>query len=552
MADAAQQAVNLRQVADQAQRQFAAQWADYRPSMDPGRETADGTAFSTAFSQLAKIAQRVAAADSAGDHAAAAALLIGPMRHEMIVFGRAMDDDEAYEFWQYNERTGEAYAASSAAVLWILAVLAPMVAATIGLIIFVNRDIVRPIARMTAVMRKLAQNVVAVTIPCIGRRDELGAMADAVKVFKDNGEARAVLEAEARVFQERLDQRLKEVEASFEASGREQKAVVDGLAVVLAGLARGDLTVRLTETVSTAYQALKSDFNSAMSTLQQTMRSIAENTDIVRSGAADISHASDDLSRRIEQQAASLEQTAAALAEITGMVERTAANIVEARSLVSEAQGDAERSGGILTETVQAMSGIETSSKQIGQIIGVIDEIAFQTNLLALNAGVEAARAGDAGRGFAVVATEVRALAQRSADAAKEIKALIAASGAHVVSGVKLVDETGRAVGSIVQHVARLNTLVTAITTSAQEQATGLKQVNVAVTQMDDVTQKNAAVVQEASTASQRLADEAVELAQLVGQLRIEEGGPAESANRPGSSPVPAVPRSTARHLVRA
>jgi methyl-accepting chemotaxis protein len=552
MADAAPQSAALMQAVDHAQREFTAHWTFYAPTMDPGRETADGTAFSAAFGQLTRIAQEVAAADGTGDHGAAAALLVGPMRQEMGVFTRAMDDDVAYQFWQYNGRTGDAYAASSAAVFWILAVLAAMVIATVGLIIYVNRDVVRPIARMTAVMRQLAQNVVDVTIPGIGRRDELGAMADAVMVFKENAAARAVLEAEAKAFQARLDERLKEVEASFEAAGRDQKGVVDGLAAVLAGLATGDLTVRLTQTVSAAYQALKSDFNSAVSTLQETMRAISANTDIVRSGASDINQASDDLSRRIEQQAASLEQTAAALAEITGMVERTAANLVEARALVSEAKGDAERSGDILSETVQAMSGIETSSKQIGQIIGVIDEIAFQTNLLALNAGVEAARAGDAGRGFAVVATEVRALAQRSADAAREIKALIAASGAHVVNGVKLVDETGRAVGRIMQQVARLNALVSDITTSAQAQATGLKQVNVAVDQMDEVTQKNAAVVQEANTASQRLAEEAVELAGLVGQLRIDEGAPAEAALRAGPSRSPGAARAAERHLLRA
>jgi methyl-accepting chemotaxis protein len=399
---------------------------------------------------------------------------------------------------------------------------------------------------MTAAMRDLARNVVDVTIPGIGRADELGAMADAVRVFKENAAARTILEGEARAFQARLDQKLKEVEASFEASGREQQGVVDGLATVLASLAKGDLTVRLTQSVSAAYQALKSDFNSAVSTLQETMRAISGNTDIVRSGASDIHQASDDLSRRIEQQAASLEQTAAALAEITGMVERTAANTVEARVLVSEAKVDAERSGGILSATVEAMSGIETSSQQIGQIIGVIDEIAFQTNLLALNAGVEAARAGEAGRGFAVVATEVRALAQRSAEAAREIKALIAASGAHVVSGVKLVDETGRALARIMQQVVRLNTLVSDITASAQEQATGLRQVNVAVKQMDDVTQRNAVVVQEASTAAQRLAGEAVELARLVGQLRIEASGETLAATRTDAS------RKADRHLVRA
>src|SRR6202041_3534368 len=187
---------------------------------------------------------------------------------------------------------------------------------------------------------------------------------------------------------------------------------------------------------------------------------IAANTQGVRSGASEITQASDDLSRRTEQQAASLEETAAALDQITATVRRTAEVANEARDLVSTSKTDAERSGEVVRQTVGAMDGIETSSKQITNIIGVIDEIAFQTNLLALNAGVEAARAGDAGRGFAVVATEVRALAQRSADAAKEIKALISASGSQVASGVQLVAETGKSLERIIAQVTEINSVV--------------------------------------------------------------------------------------------
>jgi methyl-accepting chemotaxis protein len=241
----------------------------------------------------------------------------------------------------------------------------------------------------------------------------------------------------------------------------------------------------------------------------------------VRSGAGEITQASDDLSRRTEQQAASLEETAAALDQITATVRKTAENANAARDVVTTAKSDAERSGVVVRETVAAMTGIENSSKQIGNIIGVIDEIAFQTNLLALNAGVEAARAGDAGRGFAVVATEVRALAQRSADAAKEIKTLISASGTQVATGVKLVGETGIALGRIVEQVEQLNGLVRDIAGSAQEQATGLAEVNSAVNQMDQVTQQNAAMVEQSTAASHSLASEAEALGQLVGQFQI-------------------------------
>jgi methyl-accepting chemotaxis protein len=269
------------------------------------------------------------------------------------------------------------------------------------------------------------------------------------------------------------------------------------------------------------------------------MTAIDSNTQAVRSGAEEITQASDDLARRTEQQAASLEQTAAALDQITATVRKTAEGAKEARQVVSAAKTDAEHSGEVVKETVAAMGGIESSSKQISNIIGVIDEIAFQTNLLALNAGVEAARAGDAGRGFAVVATEVRALAQRSADAAKEIKTLISASGVQVANGVNLVGETGKALGRMLEQVEQLNHLVTDIAASAQEQSTGLQQVNTAVNQMDQVTQQNAAMVEEATAASHSLSGEASELAKLVAQFQTGAAARAHSAPKPVHKPAP-------------
>jgi len=218
----------------------------------------------------------------------------------------------------------------------------------------------------------------------------------------------------------------------------------------LSALADGDLEQRIKEPLTPEIDNLRIDFNRALDKLQDTMKSIATNANAVREGAGEITKASDDLSRRTEQQAASIEETAAALDQITATVRKTAEGAVEARGVVGTAKEDAQRSGAVVHEAVTAMQAIETSSKKIGNIIGVIDEIAFQTNLLALNAGVEAARAGDAGRGFAVVATEVRALAQRSADAAKEIKALISASGEQVGAGVRLVGLTGEALTRIV------------------------------------------------------------------------------------------------------
>ena len=286
-------------------------------------------------------------------------------------------------------------------------------------------------------------------------------------------------------------------------------------------MAEGDLEHRIETEFIPALEPLRVDFNASLGALEQSMLAVRDNTDAIRAGADEISTAADDLSQRTEQQASSLEETAAALEQITATVKKTAEGAKHARDIVSTAKVDADKSGEIVREAMAAMTGIDKSSKQISEIIGVIDEIAFQTNLLALNAGVEAARAGDAGRGFAVVASEVRALAQRSAQAAKEIKGLISASTAQVDQGVRLVTKTGDALGRIVAQVVEINTVVTDIAASAQEQSTGLEQVNTAVNQMDQVTQKNAAMVEEMTAAAHGLAGESEELGQLVARYQI-------------------------------
>ena len=287
---------------------------------------------------------------------------------------------------------------------------------------------------------------------------------------------------------------------------------------------------------------MRHDFNQAVATLEQTLREVSTNTAAIRSGTGEIASASDDLSRRTEQQAASLEETAAALDQITATVRRTAEGSEQARTVVEAARTDARASGEVVARAMDAMHGIEASSRQIAQITGVIDEIAFQTNLLALNAGVEAARAGDAGRGFAVVASEVRALAQRSAGAAKEIKTLIVTSGEQVKTGVELVGETGEALSRIVHQVTDISSTVTSIAASAHQQASGLAQVNTAVNQMDQVTQQNAAMVEETTAAAHHLVQETDALSQLVGrfQLSVDDNPmqrPGQKAPRPASRP---------------
>ena len=391
-----------------------------------------------------------------------------------------------------------------------------------------SRAIASPISAMTGAMGKLAGGDNAVEVPAIGRKDEVGRMADAVQHFKDAAIEKVRLEAEAAEQRRAAEEGRKAAEAERAATAQQQSQVVDGLAQGLERLAAGVLTFRLSQAFAPSYEKLRADFNAAMEQMQRTISEVATNSAGVRTASTEISQASDNLSRRTEQQAASLEETAAALDEITATVRKTAEGASSARDAVGVARGDAERSGVVVSDAVAAMSEIEGSARQISQIIGVIDEIAFQTNLLALNAGVEAARAGDAGRGFAVVASEVRALAQRSAEAAKEIKALISSSSQQVARGVNLVGETGQALERIVTQVTQINGVVTEIAASAEEQSTGLQQVNTAVNQMDQVTQQNAAMVEEATAASHALTSEADQLARLI--ARFDVGGEAEAA----------------------
>jgi methyl-accepting chemotaxis protein len=363
-------------------------------------------------------------------------------------------------------------------------------------------------------------------------------------IVDGNGKAFKVVKFADDITAVEFERRQNEEERAARAA--EQARVVQSLAGGLKQLSDGNLTSRINETFPADYEQLRSDFNAAMGNLQETMKTVVVNAGGIRSGAGEISQAADDLSKRTEQQAASLEETAAALDEITATVKKTAAGAIQANGVVGGTRADAEASGQVVRETVAAMSEIEKSAKQISQIIGVIDEIAFQTNLLALNAGVEAARAGDAGRGFAVVASEVRLLAQRSSEAAKEIKSLISASSSHVETGVELVGQAGKALQQIVGKVAEISTLVSEIAASAQEQATGLAQVNTAVNQMDQVTQQNAAMVEQSTAASHSLTQEAEELMRLVAQFQTGEASgaghaPGRQAHARPSQSQPAV-----------
>jgi methyl-accepting chemotaxis protein len=308
------------------------------------------------------------------------------------------------------------------------------------------------------------------------------------------------------------DQALRDARMDQERMKAEQDTVVEGLKVGLKRLANGDLTSHISEPFSQDYETLRNDFNLAMKNLLDAMSSVVENADMIRGEASEISNAADDLSHRTEQQAATLEETATALDQLTSSVSSAAEGANQASEMVASAKANAEASGVVVQEAVEAMSEIESSSNQISKITSVIDDIAFQTNLLALNAGVEAARAGEAGRGFAVVASEVRALAQRSSEAAREINGLISKSGSLVKRGVGLVGETGDALKGIVSSVSEIANNVSEIAESSREQSSGLAEINAAVNQLDQVTQQNAAMFEETTAASHALTREAENL----------------------------------------
>ena len=407
--------------------------------------------------------------------------------------------------------------------LIVLAVFSLLVSAGIAWF-YVSNGVLKRLARIHKVISALAGGDLELKLSQHDRerRDELGEIARAVEVFRNNAAARLAAEREAGEQREAGEaERRRNAMISADQAQR-QAAVVTALGAGLEKLAAGDLTFRLEEEFASDYRKLRDDFNEAMVALHDVMNMIAHASGSMRGGVAEISQAADDLSRRTEQQAASLEETAAALDEITATVKTTADGASRASNVTGEARIGVEASGQVVREAVAAMAEIEKSSQQIGQIIGVIEEIAFQTNLLALNAGVEAARAGEAGKGFAVVASEVRALAQRSAEAAKEIKGLISTSTRQVDQGVDLVGRTGTALEKIVMQVGEITGLVTEIAASAREQSTGLGEVNSAVNQMDQVTQQNAAMVEQSTAASHSLAREAEELARLVARFKLD------------------------------
>jgi methyl-accepting chemotaxis protein len=374
-----------------------------------------------------------------------------------------------------------------------------VIAVSVLILRYVRKKLIAPLTHATEVLDEMARGNTDIVVSGFDSDDEMGQLILSLQAVRRNAQE------------------------TFDAERAKENVVVAAIGKGMHALAEGDLTYRINEEMADAFARLRDDFNAAAARLQDTIRSVMETTNEVADGAGNISKASDYLAKRTEHQAASLEQTTAALQEITGTIGRTAANAKEARDIVANAKSAAENGGTIVTNAVSAMEEISQSSKKIFDIVGVIDEIAFQTNLLALNAGVEAARAGDSGKGFAVVASEVRALAQRCGTAAKEIKDLISASHEQVESGVALVNQSGSALGDILEQVSRINALVGDMANVSEQQAVGIKQITTAVSEMDNVTQKNAAMVQENRDVAGSLSSRTTALAQMVAFFRTDQ-----------------------------
>ncbi|WP_246660213.1 methyl-accepting chemotaxis protein [Rhizobium sp. FKL33] len=414
-------------------------------------------------------------------------------------------------------------AAVSAAIKSKLMIGVAVLAVALGAITLLLRlTAIRPLRKLAAATEHLANGDISVDVNGQDRADEIGSMARALDVFRAAFQRNRTLEAEAEENRRTMERDRLEAQARAEAEAAARlKQATSGLAGGLKRLADGDLAFELTEAFAPDFEPLRHDFNASVKQLGDALSAIRASVTVIDAGSREIATGAADLAKRTESQAASLEETTSAVEQITVNVSNSAHLTEEVLEEATVANADASKSGAIVANAEAAMQRIEDSSGKIASIISVIDEIAFQTNLLALNAGVEAARAGDAGKGFAVVAQEVRELAQRSANAAKEIKGLIQNSSNEVGNGVKLVRDAGAALNSIGGHILTINRKMEEISTASREQSIGLKEVNTAVSTMDHSTQQNAAMVEQSSAAAATLAQEAAKLRDLVGKFAL-------------------------------
>jgi methyl-accepting chemotaxis protein len=412
--------------------------------------------------------------------------------------------------------------AGSLAIAKLMAIIGVGVLALVGLATGgIMKWLFAPLARLAAITRDVADGKLDNEIASQDRGDEIGTMAKALARFRRSLIDQQQLESASAETRARANEDRRRHLAEREAEAASLQAVVTTLDEALHRLASGDLAYRIDRTFPGELEGLRHNFNAAIATLNETMAAIGGNSEAVSAGSRDMRAGADQLAARTERQAASITETASAIDAITQAVRNQIARAEQAGRIASEAQSETDGSGRVMRDTIAAMDAIKSSSRQINQIIGVIDEIAFQTNLLALNAGVEAARAGESGKGFAVVAQEVRELAQRSSTAAKEIGSLLQKSTREVEAGVSLVERAGSGLESIGQHVEAINHRVREMMESTREEADTLRQINLTVSDLDAMTQQNAVMVEETTAAIHRLASEAGEMDERLGHFKL-------------------------------
>ncbi|MCH4094128.1 MAG: methyl-accepting chemotaxis protein [Acetobacter peroxydans] len=518
-----------------ANKQFITRIDDYRASVPPRLATLEATLPpETVKNELPALRQAITLFDDEMAKTVAAMSnpsLLNQTRAEIASTARLtnirniIDKLDQQEQAVVAERTQAANAAFQRASL-TLAIgggLTTLISVLVGVALV--RSIATPVVKLTGIMRVLAGGNTAVTVPGTDRNDEIGTMAAAVEIFRKAAIDKDQLEQEAALARRQQEAERQAAQERTDEAARQLQLATDSLADGLQKMAAGDLTTQIETKFAAALEPLRENFNLSVEQLGEALLSVSSSSYNMGNSTAELATAADNLSRRTEQQAATLEETSAALMQITQRVQKTTEETQNVHRVVTTSRADAAHAENVVNKAIEAMTRIDQSSQSISKIVDMINSIAFQTNILALNASVEAARAGESGRGFAVVAEEVRNLAHQSAEAVKEISALISSSGEQVKAGVSSVVETGDVLQRIVAHVNTISDLIANIAGAAHDQAASISQLNVAMGSMEQTTQQNAAIAEESAAASHTLAMQAEELEKLVRQFELNQNG---------------------------